>query len=262
MKIIIFSDLDGTLLDHDTYSFEKAKHALKLIKKNKVPLVLCTSKTFAETEHYQKLLDINEPFIVEDGGGIYIPKDYFKDEFECLEKKGYLVVELGTDYKKLREALKDIKEQEELDIIGFGDMSPEEIAEDTGLTLEQAKLAAEREYDEPFKLVKGDENKLKELIEQKGLKLIKGGRYYHITGGNDKGKAVGLLTDFFRIKYEAQGVSTIGIGDSENDFAMLDKAEIAYLVQRPDESYASEKYLKAQGVGPKGWSWVVKEVVS
>ena len=262
MELIIFTDLDGTLLDHNTYSFEEAKPALEIVNKKNIPLVLCTSKTFDEIIYYQKLLGINEPFIVEDGGAIYIPKNYFDFEFMCQEKKGYFVVELGTDYKSLREALEDIKKQG-FEIIGFGDMNAKEIAQDTGLTLEQAMLAAEREYDEPFKLVKGDEELLEKLIVRKGLRLSKGGRYYHITGKNDKGKAVALLTSLFKKKYEKEGIITIGIGDSENDFAMLDAVEKGYLVKKVDNRFASENYLKAEGIGPIGWSKVIeKEVLS
>ena len=82
MELIIFTDLDGTLLDLDTYSFKKAKPALKLIKKeNKkeknIAVVPCTSKTAEETKFYLKKLKIKEPFIVENGGAIYIPKGYF-----------------------------------------------------------------------------------------------------------------------------------------------------------------------------------------
>ena len=51
-KIIVFTDLDGTLLHPRTYSFEAAMPALKLIKEKDVPLILCSSKTRAEIEVY------------------------------------------------------------------------------------------------------------------------------------------------------------------------------------------------------------------
>ncbi|KYK26256.1 hypothetical protein AYK26_05610 [Euryarchaeota archaeon SM23-78] len=261
MKLIIFTDLDGTLLDHNTYAFEAAKLGLELVKEKNIPLVLCTSKTFDETVYYQKLLGINEPFIVEDGGAIYIPQNYFNFGFECQEKKGHLVIELGTDYGNLRRALLEIKEQG-FEITGFGDLGFEQISQDTGLSLEMAKLAAEREYDEPFKLIKGDESVLKKLIEERSLKLSKGGRYYHITGKNDKGKTVALLTSLFKKQYGEEEVVTLGIGDSENDFAMLDAVDKGYLVKKTDNSYASEDYEKAEGIGPDGWRFVIEKEIS
>ena len=75
-KVVLFSDLDGTLLDHETYSFQDASEALELIKTKGIPLVLCTSKTREEIQHYRNLLDNRYPFISENGGGIFIPKNY------------------------------------------------------------------------------------------------------------------------------------------------------------------------------------------
>ncbi len=44
-KLIIFTDLDGTLLDLHTYSFEKSLPGLGLLRQKNVPLVFCSSKT-------------------------------------------------------------------------------------------------------------------------------------------------------------------------------------------------------------------------
>jgi len=76
-KIIIFTDLDGTLLDNSSYSFEAALPALQLIKEKNIPLIICSSKTRKEIEHYRKKLYNLHPFISENGGGIFIPKGYF-----------------------------------------------------------------------------------------------------------------------------------------------------------------------------------------
>jgi len=70
-KIIVFTDLDGTLLHPKTYSFDAAMPALKLIKEKDIPLILCSSKTRAEIEVYRKKLDNQHPFVSENGGGIF-----------------------------------------------------------------------------------------------------------------------------------------------------------------------------------------------
>ncbi len=72
---LIFTDLDGTLLDHDTYGYGDALPALELVKKRNVPLVLCTSKTREETSELRDELGLSHPFITENGGGIFIPAD-------------------------------------------------------------------------------------------------------------------------------------------------------------------------------------------
>ena len=76
-QLLIFSDLDGTLLDYSTYSFEMALSSIQLLKEKEIPLVISSSKTKKEIEYYRRKLSNNHPFISENGGGIFIPKDYF-----------------------------------------------------------------------------------------------------------------------------------------------------------------------------------------
>ncbi len=253
---IIFTDLDGTLLDNN-YSFKKAIPALKLSKKN--PLIICTSKTRAEIEYYRKKLKNKHPFIPENGGAIFIPKGYFNFKFKYDKKiKNYFIIRLGVEYKKLVNVMKKIKKK--YNVIGFNDMSFKEVAKDTGLSLNQAKLAKKREFDEAFKIKKKkDEKKIFRTIKKYNLNYTKGGRYCHLMGKNNKGKAVKILSNLLKKKFKK--IKTIGIGDSENDFEMLDNTDISYLVQRPNGSYASEKYKKAKGIGPLGWNNAVKEVL-
>ncbi|MFH0811726.1 MAG: HAD hydrolase family protein [Pseudomonadota bacterium] len=71
--IIIFTDLDDTLLDTYTHSFERALPALEFLKQKAIPLILCSSKTKREIEFYRKKLGNNHPFISENGGGINYP---------------------------------------------------------------------------------------------------------------------------------------------------------------------------------------------
>lgn len=256
MKIIIFTDLDGTLLDSKKYSFDKALPALKLIKKTKTPLVFCTSKTREETELYRRKPGNEDPFIVENGGAILIPKNYFPFDFKYDHVDGeYLVIKLGIEYEKLRKVLESIKKRG-IQVVGFGDMNPKEICEHCGVPLEQAELAKKREYDEAFKIInKGDEKEVSRIIKQNGLNFVKGGIFYHITGRNDKGEAVKILTDLYKRKYNK--IITYGLGDSENDFEMLEAVDKAYLIQKPDGSFASEKFNRVEGIGPEGWNKAV-----
>jgi len=69
--LLIFSDLDATLLDHNTYSFQEALPALQLIRKRKIPLILSSSKTYNEMMVIRKELNNHDPFIYENGSGIY-----------------------------------------------------------------------------------------------------------------------------------------------------------------------------------------------
>ena len=254
MKKIIFSDLDGTLLDFKTYSYKGSIEGLDIVKKASTPLILCSSKTRAEMEHYRKKLGNKDPFIVENGGAIFIPKGYFGFDFKLDEVRGkYKVIKLGIDHDKLIKVLKDIK----YPLRPYHQMTAKELAKDSGLPLSQAKMAKKREFSESFKILGSKEKVFKE-IRRHNLNYTTGGRYHSIIGDNDKGKAVKILIKLFKKKFGE--VFSVGVGDSENDFDMLDAVDSGYLVQGVDKSYASNKYKKAKGVGPGGFNWVVKQL--
>ena len=101
-RVVIFSDLDGTLLDHQTYSSDPADRAIARLIAEEVPLVLCSSKTRAEIEAIRSRLGVGHPFIVENGGALFIPAGYFPFAVEAARcETGYHVVELGLRYRQV-----------------------------------------------------------------------------------------------------------------------------------------------------------------
>ena len=261
-RLIIFTDLDGTLLDYHTYSFAPAAPALKLIEEQGIPLVLCSSKTRAEIEHWRVKLDNAHPFIAENGGGIYIPHAYFPtDDLQSAWSRresidGYAVLLLGTAYTVLRESMEELR-RDGFEVEGFGDMDSERVAEITGLSLEEAELALRREFGEPFVFV-GEGTRLQALeaaVREKGLHCIAGGRLFHLAGDNDKGKAVEILMELYRKKFGT--IITLALGDSPNDRPMLERADYPILVQNHrgeyDHRITVPNLIKADGIGPQGW---------
>ena len=147
MQVIIFTDLDSSLLNHEDYSFAEATPSLDRIKRSGIPLIITTSKTRREVELLQREMGIREPVIVENGGGIFFPQGYRNLLIENKEQKDdYTVIAIGTTYSRVRDFLEKISVK--FDIKGFGDMAPAEIAGLTGLSIERAALAKEREFTE------------------------------------------------------------------------------------------------------------------
>lgn len=261
--LIVFSDLDGSLLDAQTYSYEAAHEALHALRIQNIPLIPVSSKTRAEIEPLCFRLDLHHPFITENGGGIFIPKGYFDFPLEGAVLRGsHQVIELGTPYAQLRAALKEIVQTVGHPLRGFGDMPAEEIAERTGLSLADAVLAKQRDYDEPF-LIDGPAELVKEVARQaesRGLRCVIGGRFHHLIGHSDKGKACRILIDCYRRKSgrHTGALVTIGVGDSANDLPLLAAVDRPILVQKPDGSYdptvTRPDLVKAPGIGPSGWN--------
>ncbi len=262
-RILILTDLDGSLLDTTTYSYEAATNALSAIQTMGAVLILVSSKTRSEMEPLRLRLDNHHPFIVENGGALFIPKGSFSFPLEQAAPSGdYEVVEIGIPYARLRTALKEISQELGCRLQGFGDLSLEEVSQLTGLSPADTLLATRREYDEPF-VVEGNGvawNRLLAAAEARRLRCTRGGRFYHLTGGNDKGIASRWLIAWYtrRAQQEGDTLITIGIGDSLNDLPMLAAVDYPILVRKPDGSYDPDVQLphltRAEGVGPVGWN--------
>lgn len=266
-RILVFTDLDGTLLDHTSYSFEPAWPAIRLLREKSIPLIICSSKTRAEIEPLRSELANTDPFISENGGAVFIPEGYFSQEIPSARRESkYHILELGTPYPRLREAMSNLQAVRPGQLRGFGDLTVDEVAALTGLSRPEAALAKKREYDEPFLMDEAASIKIiREMVEKAGLKITRGGRFFHLTGDNDKGKAVRLLRALYE-KEAAGSLKTIGLGDSPNDVPLLESVDFPVLVQKPggyhDPSIRLRGLIHAPGEGPAGWSAAVLELVA
>ena len=242
-QYLIFTDLDGSLLDSRSYSFDAARPALEEIQARNVPVVLVSSKTRVEIEPLREQLNHHDPFIVENGGAIVVPLGTFDFPLDRARRRGnYQMVEFGTPYAMLRDVLKQIEEAVCTPLKGFGDLSLDELMRETGLTREAARRAKLREYDEPY-LVAGPPSIAEEVCRQimiRGLRWTKGGRFFHLTGSHDKGLAVLRLLQYYRERRHRDNglddIVTIGIGDSMNDLPLLLAVDHPVLVQKADGS--------------------------
>jgi mannosyl-3-phosphoglycerate phosphatase len=262
---VVFTDLDGTLLEHSTYSFAEAEPALDLLRRLHIRLVICTSKTRSEVEFWRKLLGNEHPFIVENGGALVLPVGYFSHDVPgAIRRDGYLMLQLGTPYAELVEALRSASEESGCRVLGFSQMSVAEVSEHCQMSLPQAALAKVREFDEPFLLV--EQEKARDLfaaIELRGKRWTRGGRFYHILGDNDKAAAVRLLLS----QYQAaeRSVHSVGLGDGLNDAPFLNVVDVPILIRTPwlERLQALVPRGKPTDLpGPRGWSQAILDLYS
>jgi len=264
----VFTDLDGALLVPD-YSWGAVAKVLENMKAAGVPIILCSSKTRAEIEHYRKAMGIADPFISENGACVFIPDGYFEFEFPFTrEAGGYKLIELGRPYSEISAKISELRGAQGIgQITCFSDMTDEELSKDSKLPLELARLAKMREYSESFKY-SGDIGALTEASKNTGLSLAFGGRYWGASGGSDKGVATRALTALFLKKYGS--VKTIGLGDSANDVPMLMAVDSPVLMMKSNGTYENAdipNLQKSQRTGPEGWgkkvlSMLLKDMVS
>ena len=258
-KYIIFSDLDGTLLDHNTYSFSAAAEALNLIRKKKASLVLVSSKTRTEMAYYQKKLGLaGLPFVVENGAAVYTSPGYFADMGEHRDVGHMWCYQHGPLYQELVSILNKISKKYGQPSRGFHNATEQEIAVRTGLKGKRLKTAMEREFSVPLFYDEKTERILKNEISDHNLRILHGGRFMHVLGNLDKGTAVKMLTREYRQKHVTSEILLMAIGDSQNDLAMMDQVDYPVLVKKPGGDYESAADISninySPFVGPAGWN--------
>lgn len=261
---MIFSDLDDTLLDHDSYEWEKAKPALEYCITNNIPVILVSSKTRAEIEVIQRDMGLDFPFVTENGGGIFFPESYepFLSGVKCTRSGNLIKLILGKPYEDLVFQLGEIAQETGLRLRGFSRMTQKEVMNLTGLTDDKCILALKREFDEPF-IVMGAEEVDTELLhssaEKRGLRISEGGRFFHLHGKSDKGNAIARLISLYEKQYGS--AFTMAMGDSPNDFGMFKIVDQPVLV-KSKKSFPGikEKYpgiIITDKYGPEGWNATV-----
>ncbi|MEO9655288.1 HAD-IIB family hydrolase [Marinomonas sp.] len=264
--LIIFTDLDGTLLDHHTYSFQPALPALQTLKTFSIPCVLNTSKTFAELLSLRQALNHNDPFIVENGSAVYIPKHLNLKLTEQLEDSGdFWVKAFGPKRSTLVQLSKQQKEI--YHFTPFSDMSHQDLMEITGLEEDDAKLAMQREFTEPMLWQDSDSalDDLRERLQDAHIQIQRGGRFAHLMGEKcDKANAMLWLKELY-LNQGNDSIATVALGDGENDIGMISKADFPVVIRSPAheppvienrlDTYLTNEY------GPAGWTEAIDSIL-
>jgi predicted mannosyl-3-phosphoglycerate phosphatase (HAD superfamily) len=198
---IVFCDADHLFSAYRPPD-QRLASGLAALADEQVTLVLCSYRTRAEVESITRVIGVDHPFICENGAAAFVPDGYFGVDLPSARRVGgYDAVEFAKPYDHVVEVLSRTAIRARADIVGFSDMSVEDVARECGLTLLQARLAKLREYDEPFRLTDGDlhvERRLLRALEGAGLTCTLRGRYHFAGASPGPGAAIAVLTDLYR----------------------------------------------------------------
>lgn len=246
---VVITDLDGTLLDAVTYSWADAAAALDELRRRKIPVVFCTSKTRDEVEWLQEKLAIHDPFVVENGSAIVWP-----DRVEVL----------GQPREWTLRQFREIRAETGAAFRGISEMTNGELSQLTGLDLDAVERARHREYDEPFEVHAFESSKLSEFVRNartRGLQVSRSRRFAYLHGPTDKGAATRRILDRF------SRIRSLGLGDGLLDLPMLRTVDIPVVVAGPGGTHdralvdSLAPIWCTRRVGPAGWQDAIEGLV-
>ncbi len=268
-QVLVFTDMDGTLLDHNTYSHAAAQPALDALKQKAIPIIPTTSKTFEELLVLRKQIGLNGPFIVENGAAAHIPLGFLpKKPSETQWSNDHWVKQFTSKKHYWLSLLNRVKSEFEGKFNHFSKMTTAQIQEATGLSEEEARRAANRQYSEPV-LWLGDEPEKHRFITTMrtiGARPLQGGRFVHISGECDKGMALRWMVNECKRQNPDTEYISIALGDGQNDVAMLEAADYAVRILSP--AHAPPTLNKQDNVytttqmGPVGWTEALNKILA
>jgi mannosyl-3-phosphoglycerate phosphatase len=269
LPLMVVSDVDASLLDYETYSARAPARALQGLQEQKIPLVLCSSKTSRELQTLQERLQLAHPFICENGAALYVPAGYFPFDIPgSVRRNGHDVRIFGSPHHGVLSALRRAARATKIDVASFSDMTTPELARETGLTPTEAAAAKQREHDEPFRLRTPDataRRRLEQVLAQFGVTVVRGRRYDHAMAGADKGTAIRALRRLYRRVYKP--LTVVGLGDGLNDVPLLRSVDVPIVVRSRSDNDTLEVARQVpwaevtERVGPAGWQAAVLRIL-
>ena len=254
LKILIFTDLDGSLLDRDTFKFDEIKHYLKKLLSKGIFIIPNTSKTEKEILEFNNELGSNLPYISENGSainGLDLLNSNLPKELILSREKNNLT--------KIFEKSVPINLQNKCEWLS--EMNKKKQSLIFGLEDEKLKMALDRKYTIPFIFDgnKNEKNKLFKIVKKNGLILQEGGRVINLTDKVNKAKALQVFVRFY--KKNNKNVKTIAVGDNYNDLDMLKVSDFPCLVFNDKftlDQIPIDDLITTNKPSPEGWADVIK----
>ena len=262
-------DLDGTLLDHHTYAFHAALETIKGLKDRGIPIIPCTSKTRPETVSLMQAMGIDGPMSIENGAAIWVPQDWgLERPVGSASDADAWCHSFGPSRSMIRRQLAILSIEWGNRYQSLCDLSDKQVAAVTGLDLDGAARAKQREHCETLIWLgtPADRKTFAQQVETLDMRCLQGGRFVHVLTSGGKAEAVSWLHHkICRERPGFDGAISLSAGDAENDVEMLEVTDLALLVRSPVNEPPT---VRRQGglvisdtEGPAGWAEGIEALI-
>ena len=261
---LVATDLDHTLMS-DPAAAGLAGAAIRAVDAEGVPVIPASSKTFGEMLRFLDDAELSpRPFLFENGCGIGWPEQCAAppaDMAPVARQDGCAAFLLTAPADAARASLRRLLGRHGPASRLLEDMAPKELAALTGLDESAAILAGQRLASVPV-LWRDGPGALAAFGAQlaaQGWAAVSGGRFVHVSAPWDKARGLARLRDW--LGSEARSARLLACGDSENDRAMLEAADLALIFPGPDGAWMSlaRPARRVPAAGPEAWRQAVLE---
>ena len=254
-KILIFTDLDGSLLDKETFKFDVIKDYFKELVRNGIIIIPNSSKTEAELLDFNEQNNLDLSFIAENGSSIHRLNKIHQNLPDKIiisrtidEIRNIYEENISLDFENKITHILELEREKQQKILG--------------LPLDKIKLAIKRDHSIPIKFngTESEKNEFTKILKNSGLTIQTGGRIINICDNVNKSKAMSRALQLIRKQLDDE-IITIGVGDNENDIEMIKQTDYPCLVKNEnfDSSLINiDNLIKSDEPSPKGWSDVIK----
>ncbi len=272
-KLLIVTDLDATFIDDD-YQYADAIEALLLLSARGYPLVFNSSKTFSELKDLADQLKLHTPIIAENGGIIAVPDSFSLPEPSIDSKHhrwerrdGYQTLVTGLSREVILQHAHAARTEQAYLFAGFNDWSDAEVAARTGLSQAEASMANQRHVSEPIIWQDTEQrwNDFHAAMQSQGIRALRGGRFIHLMGQADKADGLRAVQELYSQKEPETQWTTVALGDSPNDQAMLEAADIPVVIphsEGPRLQVGTRHVMYADYPASKGWNDAMLRILS
>jgi mannosyl-3-phosphoglycerate phosphatase len=234
-----------------------------------IPAVWVTARSRGQMDDPRRKLGHEHPFIAEEGCGVYLPEGYFHLRPAKTTRLGrFTCIPVAEPKPAAREALDSLSGETGVSVVTLRSLSARQVMKNSGLPLQDADLARQRDFDELFFFAGASEQDIARFVEEgrrRNLQLRQHGVLWSLAAGANLGLCIRELSKLYERALRSHP-SILGIAtreESQELFAACDRAVL--LGDRAPDGSSQPQSSRAREIpfpAPDTWDLVLAGLTS